>query len=66
MAEMLNIRAEMSMVFFRPRKSLSMPATETPRMEPMRAQPTYQPLDISVRANWSATMRVVPEMTAVS
>ena len=66
MAETLNMRAAMSIVFFRPRKSLSTPATSTPIMEPMRAQPTYQPLDISVRANWSATMRVVPEMTAVS
>ena len=66
MAEMLNIRAEMSIVFFLPRKSLRMPAIATPAIEPMSAQPTYQPFDISVSENWSATIRVVPEMTAVS
>ena len=35
-------------------------------MEPMRAQPTYQPSIMSVRANWLLTIAVVPEMTAVS
>ena len=66
MADMLNMTADMNMVFLRPRKSDSMPATETPRMEPMRAHPTYQPLESSERENWLATMRVVPETTAVS
>ena len=66
MAEMLNMRAAMSMVFLRPRKSLSMPATRTPTMEPMRAQPTYQPVARGSRPNCPLTMSVVPEMTAVS
>ena len=66
MADMENRRADMSMVFLRPRKSESMPATSTPAMEPMRAQPTYQPSPPVVRPNCILTISVVPEMTAVS
>ena len=66
MAETENIRAAMSIVFLRPRKSLSMPATRTPTMEPIRAQPTNQPSMPVDRPNWAFTISVVPEMTAVS
>ena len=66
MADTENIRAEISIVFFRPRKSLSIPATSTPTIDPISAQPTYQPLASSSRENCPATMSVVPEMTAVS
>ena len=65
-AEMLNIRAAMSMVLLRPMPSESMPATSTPIIEPIRAQPTYQPSWIVLRANWVVTALVVPEITAVS
>ena len=58
--------AAMSMVFLRPRKSLSMPATRTPTMEPMSAQPTYQPSRPVERPNCIFTTSVVPEITAVS
>ena len=66
MAEMLNISAAMSIVFLRPMPSLSIPAQRTPMMEPMRAQPTYQPVASSSSPNWADTMSVVPEITAVS
>ena len=66
MAEIENRTAEMSMVFFRPRKSDIMPATSTPMIEPMRAHPTYQPSPPVVRPNCDFTTSVVPEMTAVS
>lgn len=66
MAETLNIRAEMSIVFFLPRWSLIIPAVITPRIEPIRAQPTYHPSAIVVSRNWFFTISVVPEITAVS
>ena len=66
MAETLNIRAEMSIVFFLPRWSLIIPAVITPRIEPIRAQPTYQPSAIVFSWNWFLTISVVPEITAVS
>src|SRR5574344_1658984 len=65
-AEMLNRTEAMNIVFFLPRLSLSTPAIITPSMEPMRAQPTYQPCCITVRPNWVVTEVVVPEITAVS
>ena len=66
MAETENIRAAMNIVFLRPRKSLSMPATITPMIDPMRAQPTNQPSRPVDRPNWALTISVVPEITAVS
>ena len=65
-AEMEKRKADMSMVFFLPRKSDIIPAMRTPRMEPIRAHPTYQPSPPVVRPNCIFTTSVVPEMTAVS
>ena len=42
-AETVNSSAESIITGLRPRRSLSTPATDTPAIEPMRAQPTYQP-----------------------
>ena len=58
--------AAISIVFFLPRKSLSNPAMATPMIEPIKAQPTYHPLEMSSSPNWELTSAVVPEMTAVS
>ncbi len=65
-AETLNSTADIKSVFFLPKKSLITPANATPIIEPTRAQPTYQPLLISLRPNCEHTSAVVPEMTAVS
>ena len=66
MAERLNMNAAKSIAFLRPRRSLMTPAEATPAMEPMRAQPTYQPSCIVSSPNWDETIDVVPEITAVS
>ena len=66
MAEMEKSNAEIIIVFFRPRKSDSIPATRTPIMEPIRAHPTYQPSPPVERPNCVLTTSVVPDMTAVS
>ena len=66
MAQKLNRVAAMSIVFFLPMPSLMEPATITPNIEPMSAQPTYQPCCIVSRANWLVTLLIVPEITAVS
>ena len=66
MADTEKRTAAMSIVFLRPRKSDSMPATSTPTMEPMSAQPTYQPSMPVERPNCIFTTSVVPEITAVS
>ena len=66
MAERLNINAAKSMAFLRPRRSLIIPAEATPAIDPIRAQPTYQPSCIVSSPNWEVTIDVVPEITAVS
>lgn len=58
--------AEMSIVIFLPNPSLKIPATATPMIEPIRAQPTYHPCCIVLRENCLATSDTVPEITAVS
>ena len=65
-ADMENSTALMNMVFLRPRKSLSIPAHRTPIIEPIRAQPTYQPSRPVDSPNCVLTISVVPEITAVS
>ena len=62
----VNSTADRSMVGRRPRRSLSMPATATPNIEPMRAQPTYHPCIMESRWNCSVTWSMVPDITAVS
>ena len=58
--------AATSIVSLRPKRSLRMPATATPRIEPTRAQPTNQPTCMALSENWASTLEMVPEMTAVS
>ena len=56
----------MSIVFFLPMLSLSVPAKRTPIIEPTRAHPTYHPCCIVSRLNWPETLLMVPDITAVS
>ena len=58
--------AAMSIVFFLPMLSLSVPAKRTPIIEPTRAHPTYHPCCIVSRLNWPETLLMVPDITAVS
>ena len=65
-AETVKSTAEMNIVGLRPRRSLMMPATLTPAMDPMRAQPTYHPWFMTSRLNCRPTWSMVPDITAVS
>ena len=58
--------AEISIVILRPKRSLRMPATATPPIEPTSAQPTNHPCCMASSPNWAETPVTVPEMTAVS
>lgn len=66
MAQALKRTAAISMVFFLPMASLMLPAKDTPAIDPMRAQPTYQPCCKVSSENCCVTMPIVPEITAVS
>ena len=66
MAETVKSTAERSIVSLRPKRSLSIPATATPPIDPTSAQPTNQPCCIESSENCVATPVIVPEMTAVS
>ena len=65
-AETVNNTAEISIVFFLPMRSLSVPPTLTPIIDPINAHPTYHPLCIVVNENCLVTCDTVPEITAVS
>lgn len=65
-ADNRNNAAEIIIVGFLPNLSLSVPATDTPKIEPTNAQPTYQPLSMVVKLNCELTWITVPEITAVS
>ena len=66
MPEAVNSTAARSMVSLRPKRSLRMPAMATPPIDPISAQPTYQPTCMALSANCVSTLVIVPEMTAVS
>ena len=58
--------AATSIVTLRPQWSLSLPAINTPMIEPINAQPTNQPTCISSSEKRDVTCEIVPEMTAAS
>lgn len=65
-ADTVNSTADSIIERFLPMLSPSIPATDTPKMLPTRAQPTYQPFWSASKENWPATVSIVPDMTAVS
>src|SRR5512140_3543117 len=59
-------RAESNSIFFRPKRSLSVPAPITPTIQPTSAELTTHPSMTASRENWLFRKPIVPEMTAVS
>src|SRR5690606_40955213 len=64
-AETKNNKAEITIAFFLPKASLIHPATRTPKMDPIKAELTYQPWVTAFKLNCSVTIPMVPEITAV-
>ena len=58
--------ADKIIVSLRPNLSLNTPESNTPTIEPTKAQPTYQPCCNVSNWNICATCEVVPDITAVS
>lgn len=50
-AEVQKSIAEMVKLFFRPKLSLKIPPIETPIIDPIKAQPTYQPSEMVSKPN---------------
>ena len=65
-AETVNSNADSIIERFLPMLSPRRPATDTPKMLPTNAHPTYHPFWSASRENWHATVSIVPDITAVS
>ena len=66
MAEMANRTAAMISIFLRPKRSLSVPASEAPTMQPISTLETAQPCITSSSSNRSVRKPMTPEITPVS
>ena len=64
MPEAVNSTAARSMVSLRPKRSLRMPATATPPIDPISAQPTYQPTCMALSANRMPPMAATTDRNA--